>query len=86
LWGEKKSTLDNAAENFFETLYNLLIELKSATSKNRIINPLNAQLNPICHLPALLGAHHILHVSRLRVKLSMTLRLIYNFSPERSGF
>jgi len=31
-------------------------------------NPLNAELNPICHLLALLGAHHILHVSRLRVK------------------
>ena len=32
------------------------------------LNPLNAQLNPICHLLALLGAHHILHVSRIRVK------------------
>ena len=32
------------------------------------INPLNAKLNPICHLLALLGAHPILHVSRLRVK------------------
>jgi len=32
-------------------------------------NPLNAELNPICHLLALLGAHHILHVSRVRVKL-----------------
>ena len=31
-------------------------------------NPLNAELNPIWHLLALLGAHHILHVSRLRVK------------------
>jgi hypothetical protein len=31
------------------------------------LNPLNAELNPICHLLALLGAHHILHVSRLRV-------------------
>jgi len=29
-----------------------------------VINHLNAQLNPICHLLALLGAHHILHVSR----------------------
>ena len=28
------------------------------------INPLNAQLNPICHLLALLEAHHILYVSR----------------------
>ena len=34
----------------------------------RIINPLNAELNPICHLLALLGAHHILHVSKIRVK------------------
>jgi hypothetical protein len=33
-----------------------------------IINPLNAKLNPICHLLALLGAHHIFHVSGLRVK------------------
>ena len=31
------------------------------------INPLNAELNTICHLLALLGAHHILHVSRIRV-------------------
>jgi len=32
------------------------------------INPLNAELNPICHLLALLGTHHILHVSGVRVK------------------
>jgi len=31
------------------------------------INPLNYKLNPICHLLALLGAHHMLHVSRIRV-------------------
>jgi hypothetical protein len=30
--------------------------------------PLNAKLNPICHLLPLLGAHHILHVSRIKVK------------------
>jgi len=30
-------------------------------------NPLNAELNPICHLLTLLGAHHIFHVSRIRV-------------------
>jgi len=34
----------------------------------RFINLLNAKLNPICHLLALLGAHHIFHVSRIRVK------------------
>jgi len=33
-----------------------------------MFNPLNAELNPICHLLVLLGAHHILHVSRIRVK------------------
>jgi hypothetical protein len=32
------------------------------------INPLNTELNPICHLLALLGARNILHVSRIRVK------------------
>ena len=32
------------------------------------INPLNAELNPIRHLLALVGAHHILHVSRIRLK------------------
>jgi len=32
------------------------------------INPLNPELNPICYLLALLGAHHFLHVSRIRLK------------------
>jgi hypothetical protein len=30
---------------------------------------LNADLNPIYHLLALLGAHHIFHVSRVRVNI-----------------
>jgi hypothetical protein len=34
----------------------------------RELNPLNAELNSICHLLALLGAHHILHISRIGVK------------------
>jgi hypothetical protein len=33
-----------------------------------ILNPLNAELNPICHLPALLGGATIVVVSSLRVK------------------
>ena len=32
------------------------------------INPLNAELNPIRHLLALVGVRHIVHVSRIRVK------------------
>ena len=35
------------------------------------LNPLNAELNPICYLLALLGAHHFLHVSRIRVKVAV---------------
>ena len=37
--------------------------------KMKQFNPLNAELNAICHLLALLGAHHILHVSRVRVNV-----------------
>ena len=39
---------------------------------------LNAELNPICCLLALLGAHHFLYVSRIRVK-SLTLRLLMSY-------
>ena len=42
------------------------------------INPLNAELNPTCHLMALLGVHHFFHVSRIRVK-SLTLRLLMSY-------
>ena len=42
------------------------------------INPLNAELNPICCLLTLLGAHSFLHVSRIRVK-SFTLRLLMSY-------
>jgi hypothetical protein len=34
-----------------------------------LINLLNGELNPICLLLALLGAHHILHVSRIGVNV-----------------
>ena len=35
-------------------------------------NPLKPELNPICYLLALLGAHPILHVSRIRVNPFLT--------------
>ena len=41
-------------------------------------SPLNAELNPICYLLALLGAHHFLHVSRIRIK-SLTLRQLMSY-------
>ena len=42
------------------------------------LNPLNPELNPICYLLALLGAHHFLHVSRIRFKL-LTFRLLMSY-------
>jgi len=41
-------------------------------------NTLNPELNPICHLLALLGVHHFLHLSRIRVK-SLTFRLLMSY-------
>jgi hypothetical protein len=41
--------------------------MKNIPGKHEIIR-FNAELNPICHLLALLGAHPILHISRVRVK------------------
>jgi len=45
------------------------IFIKKIRKNASFINPLNAELNPMYHLLALLGAHHIFHVSGLRVKI-----------------
>ena len=44
----------------------LCLVMRKLTTK---FNALNAELNLNCHLLGLLGAHHILHVSRIRVKV-----------------
>jgi hypothetical protein len=44
-----------------------------------IINPLNAELNPISHLLALLGAHLIFHVSRIRVKPAFAEKIAHEY-------
>jgi hypothetical protein len=38
---------------------------------DKTFNPLNAELNLICHLLALLGAHHIVHVSEIWDKVDL---------------
>jgi len=43
-----------------------------------VFNPLTSELNPICHLLALLGAHHILNVSRITVKNKAIYRQFIN--------
>jgi hypothetical protein len=45
---------------------------------------LNTELNPIYHLLALLGDHHILHVSRIRVK-SHAKKLFPRGHPQACG-
>jgi hypothetical protein len=52
---------------------------------SRLFNPLNTKLNPICHLLALLGAHPILHISRIRVK-SVPSQLSRTNSPNLNHF
>jgi len=41
-----------------------------------IFNNLKTWLNPICHLLALLEAHHILHISRVRVNFPIAIILL----------
>jgi len=41
------------------------------------VNPLNAELNPICRLLALLGAHLIFHVSGLRINVKLWFLVVY---------
>jgi hypothetical protein len=43
--------------------------MKGQMGFNSAFKELNAEFNPICHLLALLGAHHIFHVSGIRINL-----------------
>jgi len=61
---------------YYDVVYKQMDNFTSfPLSSRRKINPLKPELNPICYLLALLGAHHFLHVSRIRVKL-LTFRLL----------
>jgi len=60
----------------WEDKYNMHLQVKGWSVDS--INPLNPELNPICFLLALLGAHNFLHVSRIRVKL-LTFRLLMSY-------
>jgi len=51
----------------FKARCGLIPYIKEITFLLLKINLLNAKLNPICHLLALVEAHPILHVSRVRV-------------------
>ena len=61
---------------FFEVSFSVFLKVweiwETSLAKFRnsylSINPLNAELNPIRHLLALVGVRHIVHISKIRVK------------------
>jgi hypothetical protein len=53
------------------SVHKLDTTIRNQNCVNEGINHLNAELNPICRLLAFLGAHHIFHVSGLRVKVRL---------------
>ena len=56
----------------------------TVTTRLKGVSPLNAELNPIRHLLALVGARHIVHVSRIRVKAQSVLRKKYLLNWSRN--
>jgi len=66
---------DTARKCVWKTLVFESVILHSSFVFLKCINPLNAELNPICHLLELLRAHPILHVSRIRVNVNMNTHL-----------
>ena len=78
-WVESPHTSTVTHKLFYRKVCTELVFWTSRpTSKCATFNPLNHELNPFCYLLALLGAHHFLHVSRIRVKL-LTFRLLMSY-------
>jgi hypothetical protein len=59
-----------------QRIQGLFLDLRTSVTfsgcNSLYINPFSAELNLICHLLTLLGAHHIFHVSKLRVKYTLS--------------
>jgi len=74
--------LGKTATEFYEMLKTAFGEQAMGRSQTfqwfSRFNPLNPELNPMCYLLALLGAHHFLHVIRIRVK-SLNFRLLMSY-------
>jgi len=63
--------------------YNFILVIDTTVQNNDKeislhFNPLNAELNPLCHLLTLLGAHLIFHISRIRVKHTRLILMNYS--------
>ena len=74
-WFKVCDMLFNSTE---PTVNSFNVKLCKKREKILYFNPLNTEFNPICYLLALLGAHHFLHVGRMRVKL-LTLRRLMSY-------
>ena len=72
LWGVFRRVLSSQPEPGYKIMH-------EAHVLARRINPLKPELNPICYFLALLGAHHFLHVSRIRVKI-LTFRRLMSYT------
>ena len=71
-----KVFVDDGSEYYSTNFGNNIV--KQLIARRLMFNPLKPELNSICYLLALLGAHHFLHVSRIRVKL-LTFRLLMSY-------
>ena len=76
--GSRGVFIYNNSNRFLITGQTTTNNTATTTLQPEAVNPLNAELNPICYLLALLGAHHFLHVSRIWVK-SLTLRQLMSY-------
>jgi hypothetical protein len=65
-WKEDESKLNEAMKCTI-LVFKCVVENEKQAEDSWNINPLNAELNPICHLLALLGGATIVDVRRLRV-------------------
>jgi len=70
--------LSDLGENMYNSMNICRLADKWSGFSLVTINPLNPELNPICYLLALLGAHSFLHVSMIRVK-SLTFRRLMSY-------
>ena len=67
-WRNKYFFFMYCTRTFFHSLCGQIATQRFAKSI-LTFNPFNAELNTICHLLALLGAHPTFHVSRIRVNI-----------------
>ena len=71
-------TVNNPYSTYFDFSPSEVLSIVPFSLDCHIFNTLSPELNPICYLLALLGAHHFLHVSRIRVK-SLTFKLLMSY-------